>query len=485
MAASFGRGMNGVVTGIARVLSLLALAGAAGCTGSEAPLVSSPDPVSAHDPDAASPDAGTAVPDAGSGTDGDIPFETVDAASTPDDAGPLVVAPVCSAPQGSTASAASLATGDTAFALAFYPPAEAAADAGTNVVLSPYSVSTTMTMVDVGAVGETASQIEAALHLPGGASTEAPAYAALACQIESDGASNGDSMLVANSLWGQQGFAFEPTFESVLSTGYDAPLQQIDFMADPNAAVTSIDAWVSGKTQGLVPSLLQPGDLTVDTRFVLVNALYFKGVWASGFDPGQTATQPFTLADSTVVSATTMHATVDGARNVATQDLTVLELPYRGDKLALDILMPTIASGGVAALEAALTPSVLSADLALPDTTSIDLYLPKFSFSTRLSLIPILSGLGITDAFEPGGADFSGIDGAKDLNLQVVVQQAFVEVDEQGTVAAAATAGGGGIANVVVEPTTLRIDHPFLFLIRDLRNSVILFMGQVFDPQGN
>jgi serpin B len=179
-----------------------------------------------------------------------------------------------------------------------------------------------------------------------------------------------------------------------------------------------------------------------------------------------------------------MHATVDGARTVATQDLTVLELPYRGDNLALDILMPTIASGGVAALDVALTPSALSADLALMDTASIDLYLPKFSFSTRLSLIPILSGLGITDAFEHGVADFSGIDGAKDLNLQVVVQQAFVEVDEQGTVAAAATAAGGGITSVVREPTTVRIDHPFLFLIRDLRTNVILFMGQVVDPRG-
>jgi serpin B len=392
--------------------------------------------------------------------------------------------PVCSAPQGSASAAQSLASDDTAFALAFYPPALTAAGSGGNVVLSPYSVSATMTMVDVGAVGSTESQIENVLHLPGSGTAEAPAYAALACGEETDGSSKGNELLIANSLWGQQGLPFEKAFESTLETGYSAPLQQVDFEGDPAGAITSINGWVSNETQGEVPSLLQSGDVTEKTRLVLVNAVYFKGAWATAFDASQTGPQPFTLADGSQISATTMNGTVN-LRAGNSQTLTVVELPYRGGSLAMDFLMPA-APDGLAAFEATLTPDVLGDALAMLESNQVPLYLPKFSFTTRLALVPILSGMGMTDVFVPGQANLSGMDGAMDLSVSAVLQQALVEVDEQGTVAAAVTAAVGcsncGGSAVIEQP--VRIDQPFLFLIRDTESGGILFMGHVTNPGG-
>jgi serine protease inhibitor len=387
---------------------------------------------------------------------------------------------VCSAPQGTSSTAQSLAADDTAFALAFYPPAAAAAGASGNVILSPYSVSATMTMVDVGAAGQTDSQIESVLHLPGNGTAVAPAYAALACGEEGDGSSNDNELLVANSLWAQQGFPFEQTFESVLENGYSAPLQQVDFKDNPASAATSINGWVSDKTQGEIPSLLQPGDVDMTTRLVLVNAIYFKGTWATGFDPNQTAMQPFTLGSGSQVPVATMNGTVN-LRTGGSTTLTVVELPYRGGALAMDFLMPTLASG-LAAFEATLTPTVLSGALGTLESTQVQLYLPKFSFTTRVALVPVLSGMGMTDVFVPGQANLSGMDGAMDLYVKTVVQQALVEVDEQGTVAAAATAAITDDDAVTSGPPTLRIDQPFLFLIRDTQSGGILFMGHVVNP---
>jgi serpin B len=388
---------------------------------------------------------------------------------------------VCGATQGSASAAQSLASDDTAFAVAFYPPAVAAAGSSGNVIMSPYSVSATMTMVDVGAAGETESQIEGVLHLPAGGAAEASAYAALACGVEGDGSSNGNELLVANSLWAQAGFSFEKTFESVLENGYAASLQQVDFEHDASGAVASINGWVSGETQGEIPTLLEPGDVDATTRLVLVNAIYFKGAWATAFDPSATGPQPFTLSDGSKVSATTMNAMVD-VRLGGNQSLQVVELPYRGGGLAMDFLMPTLPSG-LAAYEASLTPAVLGAALGALTSTQVTLYLPKFSFTTRVALLPVLAGLGMTDVFNPKVANLSGMDGATDLYVSAVVQEALVEVDEHGTVAAAATAAVTDDSAGAAAPQTLYVDQPFLFLIRDTQSGAILFMGHVTDPR--
>jgi serpin B len=419
-------------------------------------------------------DAGTvgSTPDAGSGSG--------DGGGAEADGGVGVPAPTGCA----TTGVQDLVTADTTFALAFFPPASAlAGGAGSNVVLSPYGVSAAMMMVDVGAAGETASQIETVLDLTASGAAEAAAYAALACTTQAHGSADGNALYVANSLWGQQGAAFEMPFLNVLSQGYGAALQTVDFEGDPGGATTTINGWVSQETQGNVPSLLDSSDVTTFTHLVLVNALYFKGIWATGFDPSKTAPETFTRGDGTQETVPTMSGTIQ-ARSSQSSKLVVLELPYKGSGVAMDILMPVGASSDLTSFESALTPTTLGTALgSLGASTWLTVDLPKFSFTTRVELASALKTMGIVDAFVVGTADLSGMDGAKDLSVGAVVQEARVEVDEQGTVAAAGT-GVSVCSNclAITEPSNVFIDHPFVFLVRDTQTGAIVFMGQVVDP---
>jgi serpin B len=390
---------------------------------------------------------------------------------------------VCSAPAATGSSSRALASANTDFAAAFFGPATAAAGAKGNVIFSPYSVSATLTMVDAGALGNTATQIQSVLNLPGTAAVIAPAYAALACENETDGTSQDNQLSVANSMWAQQGKTFQHAFISLLENGYAAPLKQVDF-ADPSAAMSTIDQWVSTQTQGKIPSLLSPGDVDADTRIVLVNAVYFAGAWQNGFDPSQTSPQPFTLSNGTRVSVPTMGGSVTAGGSTLQMKsngpwVTTLELPYKGGALAMDVIMP---GGSLSEFEASLTSETLTKaiDSAASDPRQMQVAMPKFSFTTRVALAPVLAAMGMKDVFDPKTADLSGMDGQHDLYVSHVVHQAFVQVDEQGTVAAAATGGSVGV-DATVEPTT--INQPFLFVIRDTTNGSILFLGHVENPE--
>jgi serine protease inhibitor len=176
---------------------------------------------------------------------------------------------VCSAHQGGAPSARSLASSNAAFAVDFYGPAASLAGAGTNLILSPYAVSATLTMVEGGAAGETATQVQKVLHMTGTAADLAPAYATLACEDETDGAAAGDQLSLANAVWGQKGKDFKASYLSLLSGGYDAPLQTVDFEGNASGALTDINEWVSTETQSQIASLLQPGDIDAKTRLVL------------------------------------------------------------------------------------------------------------------------------------------------------------------------------------------------------------------------
>jgi serpin B len=392
---------------------------------------------------------------------------------------------VCSAPAASASSSAALASANTAFAAAFFAPAAASVGTGQNIIFSPYSVSATLTMVDAGAVGDTATQIQSVLHLPGAPTAIAPAYASLACDDETDGTSQGNQLSIANSLWAQKGKSFEHAFVSLLENGYAAPLQQVDFASNPDGAMSTIDQWVSTKTQGKIPSLLEPGDVDGDTRIVLVNAMYFAGTWATGFDPSQTAAQPFTLSNGSTVSVPTMtgSVTAGGSTFQMTANgpwITTAELPYMGGALAMDIVMP---GGSLADFEAGLTADTLTKaiDHAASSSRQTQVSMPKFTFTTRVTLAQVLSAMGVKDVFEPSVANLSGMDGQHDLYVSRVLHEASVQVDEQGTVAAAATASTGVGETVVAEP--IMINQPFLFVIRDTTNASILFMGHVEDPR--
>lgn len=201
-------------------------------------------------------------------------------------------APVCGAPSASSANTQALAAADTEFAADFYGPAVAAAGASGNVIISSYSAAATLMMVGAGAAGDTATQIQSVLHLPLPAAGVAPRYAALACEDETQGNGYGNQLLIANAVWAQQGKSFEKSYLSTLSSGFDATLQQADFADDPTDATSAINSWVSKETQAEIPSLLGPNDITPDTRMVLVDAMYFKGIGTRASTPARRWTCP-------------------------------------------------------------------------------------------------------------------------------------------------------------------------------------------------
>jgi serpin B len=385
-------------------------------------------------------------------------------------------ADACQAPQGSLAQAQQLASAQGSFALAFFGPAATAAGGG-NVVLSPTSVATTLTMVDTGAAGETDAQLRAGLHLPAGGGAAAPAYAAMACRDSDDGASAGGRLSLANGIWTTQGEALQPAFASTLSDGYAAPVQQASFASDPGSAASAVNAWVSQQTAGQIPALLQPGDVDASTRLLLVDAVYFKGAWRTAFDPARTYGGAFTLGDGTSVTVPTMHGHLALLASKGPGTL-FAELGYEGGALAMDLVLPARGTT-VAQLASSLTPASLAAGLASMTSQTLDVAVPKFSLTTHVELAPVLAGLGMGDPFDPTRADLSGIDGAHDLYVGQVVHEATLEVDESGAVAAAGT---GGAVEPTIAEGTVELDRPFLFFVRDTRTGSLLFMGQVTDP---
>jgi len=214
-----------------------------------------------------------------------------------------------------------------------------------------------------------------------------------------------------------------------------------------------------------------------------VNAIYFKGAWASAFSTNATTVQPFFAATNQTVNVSLMHQT-NSVGYYQTDTFQAVELPYRGTNVTMVVLLPTNRDG-LAQLESALTPQALAQVLTNMAGQSVEVFLPKFSLQMTANLIPDLESLGMTDAFTPGIANFSGMDGTNDLSINVVVHKAFVDVDEAGTVAAAAT--GVGVVGTAMPvppppPPVFRADHPFLFMIRDTLSGSILFLGRVADP---
>ncbi|MDP6439518.1 MAG: serpin family protein, partial [Candidatus Brocadiia bacterium] len=258
-----------------------------------------------------------------------------------------------------------------------------------------------------------------------------------------------------------------------------------------------INAWVEEETKEKIKDLIPKGVLNEMTRLVLTNAIYFKGDWASQFDKKLTADAPFTLADGKKVQVAMMHRKGDyryldareprgillpAHRYTEMGAFQALELPYVKDELSMLVLLPSTADG-LPALEKSLTAERLDALLSAMREREVQVYLPRFKLTYKVGLSETLKSMGMTDAFSLPPADFSGMDGAKDLFISAVLHKAFVDVNEEGTEAAAATGIVVGITSVRLMPIVFRADHPFLFLIRDNKSGSILFMGRLVNPE--
>jgi serpin B len=372
------------------------------------------------------------------------------------------------------ADVAALVRGNTTFALNLYKQLckEKEREKG-NLFLSPYSISSALAMTSAGARGDTLTELETALHLPAQDRLH-PAFATLNGQMNG-GEKRGYQMSVANALWGQRNHGFLPAFLGLTRDHYGAGFQEVDFAGDTEGARRTINAWVAQQTRDKIKELLERGILTGNTRLVLTNAIYFQGNWDKAFSKKDTREEPFLRGDGTRVRVPMMTHDQGGLGFCWADDCVALEIPYAGKDLAMLVLLPT-KTDGLPALEKALTADRLARIVGGLRPRAISAQLPRFKTTTALQLNGTLQALGVRKAF--ADADFSGMNGGRDLRVAAVVHQAFVEVNEKGTEAAAGTA----VALEVSAGAGFRADHPFLFLIRDKRNGSVLFLGRINDP---
>jgi serpin B len=378
-----------------------------------------------------------------------------------------------------------VADGNNRFALDLY--AKLREQEAGNIFFSPYSAHTALAMTATGARGTTRDEMVKVLHLAADAQKALAAgdlgqfYAHPRRDYE---------LAVANAIWGQRGFPWRAEFLEVQKTRFGAGFHEADFATDPDGERQRINTWVEGQTRDRIKDLIREGLITRWHRMVLANALYFKGEWQEKFDPKGMRPLPFTLADGTKTPVPMMRRKGGFRRYVEAgqpgrwePEFQVGELPYKGGELSMVVLLPG-KHDGLPALEAKLSADALAGWLAqAQDANDIDLFLPKFRLETdAMLLMEPLKQLGMRAAFDPDAADFTGLHtGGEQLYVSFVVQKAFVDVSEEGTEAAAATAVGITKVSATLQPH-FRVDRPFLFLIRDTKHGTILFMGRVQKP---
>lgn len=372
-------------------------------------------------------------------------------------------------------------TDNTAFSLALYKVLEKSSDG--NLFFSPYSVSAALSMTLAGAAGETEKQMASLLR----ASEDIAAYhasqAAFEKKIERIAKKGHVALETAHSLWPQKGYALSQAFLKDLKHYYGSTVNPVDYRDATETARKTINTWVEKKTRDKIPELLKPGILNSLTRLTLVNAIYFKGDWSNRFESSATTDAPFFIRSDSTVSVSMMHQERK-FRYAASDSLQAIELPYSGEDLSMLILLPA-EKNGISGLEQSLTPEGLDTLSESLRETTVSIFLPKFTVTSTLRLDEALRTLGMTDAFDPAKADFSRMTTRNDkLFIGAVVHKAFIDVNEEGTEAAAATGVVIGLTSAMPDPVPVfRADHPFLFIIRENRSGSILFMGKVAEPE--
>ncbi|HKI33811.1 MAG TPA: serpin family protein [Gemmataceae bacterium] len=346
-----------------------------------------------------------------------------------------------------------------------------------NRFFSPYSISTALAMTHVGARGDTATEMAKALHFTLPPDKLNPAFAELIKQVNGEGRKRGYQLSVANALWGQSDLGFKEDFLKLTRDNYGAGLNEVNFAGATEAARKQINAWVEKQTHDKIKELFKPDILNPGTRLVLTNAIYFKGDWNSPFKKDLTRDESFDVGDGKI-KAPMMHQTAQ-LKYLDAGTLQVLEMPYAGKELSMVVLLPKKVAG-LGDLEKSLTAEKLAGWLGKVREAAIIVSLPKFKTTSEFELKDQLSALGMKKAFGPG-ADFSGIS-STELQITAVVHKAFIDVNEEGTEAAAATGVAVGDKGGPPSLQEFRADHPFLFLIRDTRTDNVLFLGRIVNP---
>jgi serpin B len=368
-----------------------------------------------------------------------------------------------------------LVDGNTQFALDLYARLR---DKDDNLFFSPLSLSTALAMTYGGARGNTAKEMKEALHFDLDPARLHPAMAGLLGGLQAPKEKAPYELNIANALWVEQTYGLLPDFVTLCQNNYQAAARPVDFKTAAEAQRKTINDWVEERTKAKIKDLLAPGVVNADSRLVLTNAVYFKGNWKEPFDRAKTRDSAFTLIDGKSIQVPMMGQT-SRFGYMQEPDLQAVEMPYNGDALSMVILLPRKADG-LADLEKTLNAKALSGWIGKLRPQEVYVGLPRFTMTASYGMIPMLQSLGMREAFKPDTADFSGLSGKRDLFISAVAHKAFVDVNEEGTEAAAATGVGVSTASI---PPAFRADHPFIFLIRDIRSGSILFFGRVMNPK--
>ena len=380
----------------------------------------------------------------------------------------------------------SVAAGNNRFAFDLYQQlANDPAHAGDNLFFSPYSISSALAITREGARGTTADEIESVLHLPTNETLRRAGFAGLDASLNRR--SGNYTLRTANALWAEETYPFLPDYTGIAERWYGANVTNLDFVNDPEGSRETINRWVEEQTEDKIRDLLPADSIDDLTRLVITNAIYFKGTWVKQFDPAETTEEAFRIAQDETVQVQMMHRTDEDAiyGYTETGTLQVLRMPYahgNGTELSMLVLLPK--EDNLTAAEEVLDVGTLTGIRDSLTDRRVRVVFPKFTLETEYSLPQALAAMGMPTAFTDA-ANFSGMDGTDMLFISDVVHKAFVDVNEEGTEAAAATAviiAGGGAVGPETAPI-FRADHPFVFLIVEKDSGTILFMGRVVNPE--
>jgi serpin B len=357
-----------------------------------------------------------------------------------------------------------------------------------NLFYSPASLSTALAMTWLGARGATRDEMTKVLHsgdVPGADANALTSSAARLIASMNDPSRTDYTLSVVNRLFGEKTYGFDAGFLDVTKKQFGAELAMVDFKTAFEPARDRINGYVLKSTHDKIKDLIPKGGVDADVRLVLVNAIYMHADWAEPFDKAATHEQAFHPTPSTSTSVDMMHADVHAPAGEV-DGVQMIELPYKGGDLSMTILMPS-EPAKMPELEAKIGSGGLDAMVGSLKVESIGLALPKFKIDPTepMALAGTLSKMGMPLAFTEGAADFSGMSkpGEEALFISRVFHKAFVAVDELGTEAAAASAIVMSRESAVAEPQkTFVADHPFLFVLRDKKSGLVLFMGRLSDP---
>jgi len=384
-------------------------------------------------------------------------------------------------PDVSTSEQELLVKGNSAFAFELYQ--ELKGEEG-NLFYSPYSISLALAMTYAGARNETAEQMADTLQFLLDQERLHPAFNWLDAELarRGEGAEGKDGegfrLNIVNAIWGQKDYEFLADFLDVLAENYGAGLRILDFITETEKSRLIINEWVSDQTENCINDLLPQGAIDALTRLVLTNAIYFNAAWEYPFDKEMTADYSFYLLDGRQVTVPMMKQ-MESFGYTKGEGYQAVELLYDGGELSMVILLPE--AGQFQAFEETLSAQQVSNIISDLQSTEVTLTMPRFEFDSEFSLKDALADMDMPIAFS-GAADFSGMTGNRELFISDVVHKAFVAVDEAGTEAAAATAVIIKLTAVSETPVEVTLDHPFIFLIRDIETGAILFIGRVVNP---